>query len=196
MIHELDAILKDERPEGVAPADRGAMYCYLWTVTMGEELAPMHGMFRCRMLERIPLRRCLAGDHVLVTSCVLQGALKALPGHLYRIRDLDRVPRAQTRLKRITGRGGTPTDFQSTLDGHLSDFDLFVPPGSPGAAWLSSPIWVERNHPARSARTLKDQSWVIYQIGSRCSYRRSSDPRFSSARSTASDDRHCLTSRC
>lgn len=135
VIDELDAVLKDEGPEGVAPADRGAMYRYLWTVTMGEELAPMHGMFRRHMLERIPLRRCLAGDHVLIASCVLQGALKALPGHLYRIRDLDRAPRAQTRLERITGRSGTPIDFQSTVDGYLANFDLFVPPGSPGAAW-------------------------------------------------------------
>lgn len=119
MIHELDAVLKDERPEGVAPADRGAMYCYLWTVTMGEELAPMHGMFRCRMLERIPLRRCLAGDHVLVTSCVLQGALKALPGHLCRIRDLDRAPRARS-APRADHRPGRNTDRLPEHSGRLS----------------------------------------------------------------------------
>ena len=135
VIDEHDVVLKNEGPEGVAPADRGAMFRYLWTIAMGEELAPMHGMFRRELLARIPLRRCLAGDHVLIASCAMQGALKALPGHLYRIRDLDRAPRAQTRLERITGRGGPPVDFQSTVDGYLANFDLFVPPGSPGAGW-------------------------------------------------------------
>jgi glycosyltransferase involved in cell wall biosynthesis len=135
VVDEHDRVLRDEGPEGVAPPDRGPLFRYLWTVAAGEELAPMHGMFRREMLARIPLRRCLAGDHVLIAACTLQGPLRALPGHLYRIRDLDRAPRPQTRMERITGRGGPPVDFHSTVDGYLANFDLFIPPGSRGHGW-------------------------------------------------------------
>lgn len=38
-------------------------------------------------------------------------------------------------MERITGRRGSVKDFGSTIDAYLSDFDLFVPPGSPGSGW-------------------------------------------------------------
>ncbi len=135
LIDENDRVLRNEGPVGVAPPEGGALFRYLWTVAAGEELAPMHGMFRREMLARIPLRRCLAGDHVLIAACNLLGPLRPLPGHLYRIRDLDRAPRPQSRLERITGRSGIPMDFQSTVDGYMANFDLFIPAGSPGHSW-------------------------------------------------------------
>lgn len=130
IIDESDQVINDEGPRYTSPPDLGPMLRYLWTVLVGEEVAPVHGVFRRQVLRRIPLRSCLACDQVLLASCSLLGTMKVLPDNLYSIRDLDRSPRAQDRIERITGQPGAPTTFQSTVAGYLADFDLFHPPGS------------------------------------------------------------------
>ena len=104
-------------------------------------------------------------DAVQVTGQRAQGPLRALPGHLYRIRDLDRAPRPQTRMERITGRGGPPVDFHSTVDGYLANFDLFIPPGSRGHGWrpLVRRILMDR-YGGRSLRWTKAVRTMIKRL--------------------------------
>jgi len=122
-IDESDRWLRNEHDTGTHSRWRAPMLRYLWSVAVGVDLGPIHGVFRRASMPDLPLHSCAAWDHVHLSNCIRCGAFIDVPGHLYTLRSFDERRRESTIMQRISGERSAPMDFGATIQAFLSDFD-------------------------------------------------------------------------
>ena len=121
-----------DRSQGIGTPRFVRQIRYIWSVAIGAENGPIHGLFRRSKMSSLPLRGVLAGDHIFLSSSVYNARFLHLAGHLYRIRQFDEKMRAEDCITRITGQSHVVPDMQRTIDAYLADFDLLYPIGTSG----------------------------------------------------------------
>ena len=131
-IDALDRTIRLDGDVGIAAPQRSAWLRYLWSIAIGSDLGPMHGLFRRSALPVPSARPVAAGDLVLMTDVAYRGAFIAQSGHLYRLRDFTEGRGVENMMRRITGRSGVAGTFDATIAAYLADFDLMHPPGTRG----------------------------------------------------------------
>lgn len=131
-IDALDRTIRLDGDVGIAAPQASAWIRYLWSIAIGSDLGPMHGLFRRSTLPVPSARPVAAGDLVLMAFVSHHGSFIAQPGHLYRLRDFAEGRGVDDMMQRITGRSGVAGTFDATVAAYLADFDLLHPPGTRG----------------------------------------------------------------
>jgi glycosyltransferase involved in cell wall biosynthesis len=125
-----DRPIRREGNVGIAVPQRGAWLRYLWSVAIGSDLGPIHGLFRRNALPIPATQAVAAADLVLIANVAFRGPLLAQPGHLYKLRDFSEGRGVEDMMQRITGRSGVSGTFDATITAYLADFDRMHPTGS------------------------------------------------------------------
>lgn len=149
-MNQSDEVVRKGRDTGIAAPQSGAFLRYIWSVALGVDLGPMHGVFRRQYLCALPIHNCFACDHIMLSNSLYLATIKSIPRHLYRLRDFDESKRAQDVMQRITGQDTAPLDMRKTVACYLEDFDKLVPADSwhrhvrPLVSWVLHDRFIRR----------------------------------------------------
>lgn len=141
-IDESGRWLRDEHDVGTHTRSRSALLRFLWSVGLGVDLGPIHGVFRRARMSMRPLHSCAAWDHVYLSNCIRDGIFVDMPGHLYTLRSFDEGKRDSTIMQRISGDRASQFDFSATISAYLADFDAMSADHPDDRRWRPLLEWI------------------------------------------------------
>lgn len=153
-----------------APQDH-QMVRYLWSVAMGCDLGPIHGLFRRAAINGLAIPACPAADHVFLSSALYRAPWRASSAYLYQLRNWNDPARDRKLMARITGQAESTVDCSLTVAAYLAEFDRLIPTNSsqrrvrPLLAWLLRDRFLRRHFKAtKLLRTITKRTWQLRSL--------------------------------
>lgn len=129
-IDEFGNFLRSEHDVGTAAPYKFAIVRYLWSVALGADLGPMHGVFRRSFIPACHFHTCVAWDHVFQSNFLYSAPYKQFPVPLYKLRHFEESKRAQNVMQRVLGRDDGTVNVRENISAFLNDFQQIMPVNS------------------------------------------------------------------